>query len=88
MGFYPVAVYYNKTQHTNNTPHSIKHSTQSYTNNKGHTTHNEDVMSNTFFWINTHTKSNKKFILIYHISNMVHKPMICRTQWNFLQKME
>jgi hypothetical protein len=22
MGFYPVAVYYNKTQHTNNTPHS------------------------------------------------------------------
>jgi hypothetical protein len=22
MGFYPVAVYYNKTQHINNTPHS------------------------------------------------------------------
>jgi hypothetical protein len=22
MGFYPVAVYYNKTQHTHNTPHS------------------------------------------------------------------
>jgi hypothetical protein len=37
MGFYPVAVYYNKTQHTNNTPHSNKHSTQNYTNNKGHT---------------------------------------------------
>jgi hypothetical protein len=33
--------YYNKTQHTNNTPHSNKHSTQNYTNNKGHTTHNE-----------------------------------------------
>jgi hypothetical protein len=38
MGFYPVAVYYNKTQHTNNThhtnntPHSNKHSTQNYTN--------------------------------------------------------
>jgi hypothetical protein len=31
--------YYNKTQHTNNTPRS-KHSTQNYTNNKGHTTHN------------------------------------------------
>jgi hypothetical protein len=47
MGFYPVAVYYNKIQHTNNThhttiaPHSNKHSTQNYTNNKGHTTHNE-----------------------------------------------
>jgi hypothetical protein len=41
MGFYPVAVYYSKTQHTNNTPHSNKHNTQSYTNNKGHTTHNE-----------------------------------------------
>jgi hypothetical protein len=24
MGFYPVAVYYSKTQHTNNTPHSNK----------------------------------------------------------------
>jgi hypothetical protein len=35
MGFYPVAVYYNKTQHTNN------HSTQNDTNNKGHTTHND-----------------------------------------------
>jgi hypothetical protein len=44
MGFYPVAVYYNKTQHTNNTPHSKKHSTQNYTNNKGHTTHNVDEM--------------------------------------------
>jgi hypothetical protein len=47
MGFYPVAVYYNKTQHTNNihhtsnTPQSNKHSTQNDTNNKGHTTHNE-----------------------------------------------
>jgi hypothetical protein len=47
MGFYPVAVYYNKTQHinnthhTNNTPHSKKHSIQNYTNNIGHTTHNE-----------------------------------------------
>jgi hypothetical protein len=41
MGFYPVAVYYNKKQHTNNTPHSNKHSTQIYTNNKEHTTHNE-----------------------------------------------
>jgi hypothetical protein len=47
MGFYPVAVYNNKTQHTNNkhhtnnTPHSNKHSTQNYTNNKGHTTHND-----------------------------------------------
>jgi hypothetical protein len=38
MGFYPVAVYYNKTQHTS---HSNKHSTQNYTNNKVHTTHNE-----------------------------------------------
>jgi hypothetical protein len=28
MGFYPVAVYYN------NTPHSNKHSTQNYTNNE------------------------------------------------------
>jgi hypothetical protein len=25
----------------NGTPHSNKHSTQNYTNNKGHTTHNE-----------------------------------------------
>jgi hypothetical protein len=47
MGFYPVAVYYNKTQHTNNThhtnntPHSNNHSTQNDTNNKEHTTHNE-----------------------------------------------
>jgi hypothetical protein len=47
MGFYPVAVYYNKTQHTNNThhtnntPHSNNHSTQNDTNNKGHTTNNE-----------------------------------------------
>jgi hypothetical protein len=41
MDFYPVAVYYNKTQHTNNTPHSNKHSTQNYTNNKVHTTYNE-----------------------------------------------
>jgi hypothetical protein len=41
MSFYPVAVYYNKTQHTNNTPHSNKYSTQIYTNNKGHTTRNE-----------------------------------------------
>jgi hypothetical protein len=47
MGFYPVAVYYNKTQHTNNThhtnntPHSNKHSTQIYTNNKERTTLNE-----------------------------------------------
>jgi hypothetical protein len=41
MGLYPVAVYYNKRQLTNNTPHLNKHSTQNYTNNKGHTTHNE-----------------------------------------------
>jgi hypothetical protein len=31
----------NNTHHTNNTPHSNKHGTQNYTNNKGHTTHNE-----------------------------------------------
>jgi hypothetical protein len=41
MGLYPVEVYYNKTQHTNNTPHPNKHSTQNDTNNKGHTTHIE-----------------------------------------------
>jgi hypothetical protein len=38
--------YYNKTQHTthitqNNHHTQTKHSTQNYTNNKGHTTHNE-----------------------------------------------
>jgi hypothetical protein len=44
MGFYSVAMYYNKTQHknnthhTNNTPHSNKHSTQNYANNEGNTT--------------------------------------------------
>jgi hypothetical protein len=27
MGFYPVAVYYNKTQHTNNTHHTKQHTT-------------------------------------------------------------
>jgi hypothetical protein len=31
--------YYNKTQHTQI---HTSHSTQSYTNNKGHITHNED----------------------------------------------
>jgi hypothetical protein len=42
MGFYPWQWYYNKTQHTNNTHHiQTKHSTQNYTYNKGHTTHNE-----------------------------------------------
>jgi hypothetical protein len=47
MGFYPVAVVINKTQHTNNTHHikyhhdQTKHSTQYYTHNKGHTIHNE-----------------------------------------------
>jgi hypothetical protein len=44
MGFYPVAVYYNKTQHTSHkiTHHTqTKHSTQNYTTNKGQTTHNE-----------------------------------------------
>jgi hypothetical protein len=47
MGVCPVAVYCNKTHHANNTPHKIthhaqsKHSTQNYTNNKGHTTHND-----------------------------------------------
>jgi hypothetical protein len=41
MGFYPVAVYYNKTHHTNNTPRSNKHSTQNDWNSKGHTAHNE-----------------------------------------------
>jgi hypothetical protein len=41
MGIYPVAVYYSKTQHTNNTPHSNKHSTQNYINNERHTTHND-----------------------------------------------
>jgi phosphoribosyl-AMP cyclohydrolase len=34
--------YYNKTQHTNNTPHSkTKYSTQTYTSNKEDTTQNE-----------------------------------------------
>jgi hypothetical protein len=42
MGFYPVAVYYSKTHHTNNTPGSNNHSTQNDANNKGHTTHNEN----------------------------------------------
>jgi hypothetical protein len=41
MGFTRWQWYYKTTQHTNNTPHSNKHSTQNYTNNKGHTTHNE-----------------------------------------------
>jgi hypothetical protein len=53
MGFYPVAVYYNKTTHItkNDTPHSNKHSTQNYTNNKGHTTHSE-CNANTITTIN------------------------------------
>jgi hypothetical protein len=44
MGFYLVAVYYNKTQHTSHkiTHHTqTKHSTHNYANNKGDTTHNE-----------------------------------------------
>jgi hypothetical protein len=48
MEVYPVGRYYNKTQHTKiHISHKItyhaetKHSTQSYTNNKGHITHNE-----------------------------------------------
>jgi hypothetical protein len=47
MGFTRWQWYYNKTQHTNNTSHEVthhaqrKHSTQNYTNSKGHTTHNE-----------------------------------------------
>jgi hypothetical protein len=52
MGFARWQWHYNKTQHTNNTSHKItqhaqsKHSTQNYTDNKGHTTHN-DYNSNT-----------------------------------------
>jgi hypothetical protein len=67
MGFYPVAVHYNKTQHTNNTPHSNKHSTQNYKNNKGHTTHNEcnanaiTTTTNTIKWSNI----NKNKYTIY-----------------------
>jgi hypothetical protein len=44
MGFYPVAVYYNKTQHTNNThyinntPHSKKHSTRRHKQRRRHPT--------------------------------------------------
>jgi hypothetical protein len=34
MGFYRVAVYYNKTQHTNNTSHKITHHTQTNTAHK------------------------------------------------------
>jgi hypothetical protein len=35
MGFYPVAVYYNKSQHTNNnTSHKITHHTQTNTAHK------------------------------------------------------
>jgi hypothetical protein len=47
MGSYPVPVVLQDTIHKithitqNNTPYSQKHSTQSYTNNKGHMTHNE-----------------------------------------------
>jgi hypothetical protein len=33
--------YYSKSQYTNKTPRSNKHIIQNYTNNKGHTTHNE-----------------------------------------------
>jgi hypothetical protein len=36
MGFHRWQWYYNKKHHT-----QTKHSTQSYTNNKGHVTHNE-----------------------------------------------
>jgi hypothetical protein len=44
MGFTRWQWYYNKTQYINNTSHKLvhhtqtKHSTQNYTNNKGHTT--------------------------------------------------
>jgi hypothetical protein len=49
MGFTQWQWYYNKTQHNTqiHIPHKIthhaqtQHSTQSYTNNKGHITHNE-----------------------------------------------
>jgi hypothetical protein len=47
MGFTRWQWYYNKTQDTNNAHHKIthhaqtKHSIQNYTNNKGHTIHNE-----------------------------------------------
>jgi hypothetical protein len=47
MGFHAVRWYYNKTQHKNThitqnvTTRLKKHSTQSYTNSKGHITHNE-----------------------------------------------
>jgi hypothetical protein len=59
MGFYPLAVYYNKTQHTNNTHHTNKHSTQNYTNNKGHTTHNECNTNTITTTINTSTTTIK-----------------------------
>jgi hypothetical protein len=52
MGFYAVAVYYNKTQHTNNTPHSNKITQHTKLHkNIGHTTHNE---------CNTNTESKYK----------------------------
>jgi hypothetical protein len=50
MGFYPVAVYYNKTQHTNNTSHKITHHTQTNTAHK-----NTQTIKDTLHTMNAHT---------------------------------
>jgi hypothetical protein len=79
MGFHPVAVFYNKTQHTNNThhtnntPHSNKHSTQNYTNNKGHTTHNECNANTNTSTTNTYFKLISSLFQAYFFSfHLVH----------------
>jgi hypothetical protein len=70
MGFTRWQWYYNNTQHTTHkiTHHGqTKHSTQNYTNNKGHTTHNEynanaiTTTTTTIIYINI----NKKISILY-----------------------
>jgi hypothetical protein len=52
MGFYPVAVYYNRTQHTNNTHHTIIHHTQTIIAHK-----TTQIIKDTLHTMNT-TKTN------------------------------
>jgi hypothetical protein len=71
MGFYPVAVYYNKTQHTNNTPHSnTAHKTTQTIEDRLHT--------RTAMQIQLQLQLNNNYIETLANIHCVFRPICCQ----------
>jgi hypothetical protein len=76
MGFYPVAVYYNKTQHTNNTQTNTAHKTTQTIKDTLHTMNTIKTATNTIKTTIKQININKKISIYKILSQYLHERLM------------